>query len=279
MKIKTKSKKVNKAWLNDHVNDPYVKLAQKEGYRARAAYKLKEIDETLRLIQPGPGGGRPGFGAGRLEPVPAPPLRARDGARGAPGALNGTIIALDLLDGADRGRALPPGRLPRGRGAARSCEAAAGGPAGGRGGVGHGAQPVGHRVVRRGAHGAPGRTGGGIRAARTCSRTARWSARSSTAAATASWSSCSRTASGSSSRSSPRPRATSRPKPFWSASVSSRCLEAPRCECTPRIAPVCAGTFSQAELMAPLTCTRIVRHMPWFDRRKRHVTCRRAGLS
>jgi len=53
MKVQTKSKKVNKAWLNDHVNDPYVKLAQKEGYRARAAYKLKEIDETLGLIKPG----------------------------------------------------------------------------------------------------------------------------------------------------------------------------------------------------------------------------------
>ena len=53
MKLKTKSKKVNKTWLNDHVNDPYVKLAQKEGYRSRAAYKLKEIDETLRLIRPG----------------------------------------------------------------------------------------------------------------------------------------------------------------------------------------------------------------------------------
>ena len=47
MKIKTKSKKVNKAWLADHINDPYVKLAQREGYRARAAYKLKEIDEAL----------------------------------------------------------------------------------------------------------------------------------------------------------------------------------------------------------------------------------------
>ena len=53
MKVKTQSKKVNKAWLNDHVNDPYVKMAQKEGYRARAAYKLKEIDETLGLIRPG----------------------------------------------------------------------------------------------------------------------------------------------------------------------------------------------------------------------------------
>ena len=53
MKVRTQSKKVNKAWLNDHVNDPYVKLAQREGYRARAAYKLKEIDEALGLIRPG----------------------------------------------------------------------------------------------------------------------------------------------------------------------------------------------------------------------------------
>ncbi|HZY16630.1 MAG TPA: SAM-dependent methyltransferase, partial [Ramlibacter sp.] len=53
MKTRTKSSKVNKAWLNDHLNDPYVKLAQKEGYRARAAYKLKQIDEALGLIQPG----------------------------------------------------------------------------------------------------------------------------------------------------------------------------------------------------------------------------------
>ena len=53
MKVKTKSGKVNKAWLHDHINDPYVKQAQREGYRARAAYKLKEIDETLGLIKPG----------------------------------------------------------------------------------------------------------------------------------------------------------------------------------------------------------------------------------
>ena len=53
MKVKTQSKKVNKAWLNDHVNDTYVKLAKQEGYRARAAYKIKEIDDTLGLIKPG----------------------------------------------------------------------------------------------------------------------------------------------------------------------------------------------------------------------------------
>jgi 23S rRNA (uridine2552-2'-O)-methyltransferase len=53
MKTKTKSSKVNRAWINDHVNDPYVKQAQRDGYRARAAYKLQEIDEALGLIKPG----------------------------------------------------------------------------------------------------------------------------------------------------------------------------------------------------------------------------------
>ena len=53
LKVKTQSKKVNKSWLNDHVNDPYVKMAKKDGYRARAAYKLKEIDEVFGLVKPG----------------------------------------------------------------------------------------------------------------------------------------------------------------------------------------------------------------------------------
>ena len=53
MTARGKSKKLNKAWLHDHLTDPYVKLAQREGYRARAAYKLKEIDEQLHLLEPG----------------------------------------------------------------------------------------------------------------------------------------------------------------------------------------------------------------------------------
>lgn len=40
-------------WLKEHFDDHYVKLAQKEGYRSRACYKLLEIDERDRLIQPG----------------------------------------------------------------------------------------------------------------------------------------------------------------------------------------------------------------------------------
>jgi len=39
--------------MREHVNDPYVQLAQKEGYRARAAYKLLELDERDHLIKPG----------------------------------------------------------------------------------------------------------------------------------------------------------------------------------------------------------------------------------
>ncbi|WP_157315327.1 23S rRNA (uridine(2552)-2'-O)-methyltransferase RlmE [Chitinibacter sp. GC72] len=41
------------AWLHEHVNDQYVQMAKKEGYRARAAYKLLEIDEKDKLLKPG----------------------------------------------------------------------------------------------------------------------------------------------------------------------------------------------------------------------------------
>ena len=89
-----KGKKVNKAWLHDHINDPYVKQARKEGYRARAAFKLKEMDETLGLIKPGDCvvdlGSTPGawsqYVRRKLSPTGA-----------AVGALNGRIIGLDLL--------------------------------------------------------------------------------------------------------------------------------------------------------------------------------------
>lgn len=94
MKVKTKGKKVNKAWLNDHVNDPYVKLALKEGYRARAAYKLKEIDEALGLIKPGhlvvDLGSAPGAWSQYVRRKLSP-------AGAAVGALDGTILALDIL--------------------------------------------------------------------------------------------------------------------------------------------------------------------------------------
>jgi len=99
MKSAVKSSKVNRAWLNDHVNDPYVKLAQKDGYRARAAYKLKEIDEALHLIKPGDLvvdlGSAPGawsqYARRKLSP------KSATGGGAAVGALNGRIVALDIL--------------------------------------------------------------------------------------------------------------------------------------------------------------------------------------
>jgi 23S rRNA (uridine2552-2'-O)-methyltransferase len=99
MKIKTKSKKLNKAWLQDHLSDPYVKLALKEGYRARAAYKLKEIDESFQLIRPGQIvvdlGSAPGAWSQYLRRRFAPKSAGAGGA--AVGQLDGTIIALDIL--------------------------------------------------------------------------------------------------------------------------------------------------------------------------------------
>ena len=93
-KSDAKGSKVNKAWLHDHINDPYVKLAKREGYRARAAYKLKEIDENLGLVKPGhlvvDLGSTPGawsqYVRRKLSPTGA-----------AAGALNGQIVALDML--------------------------------------------------------------------------------------------------------------------------------------------------------------------------------------
>ena len=48
-----KASKTSKQWMREHVNDPYVQMAQKDGYRSRAAYKLLEIDERDHLIKPG----------------------------------------------------------------------------------------------------------------------------------------------------------------------------------------------------------------------------------
>jgi 23S rRNA (uridine2552-2'-O)-methyltransferase len=50
MATRTKS---SARWLNEHVNDPYVKQAQKDGYRSRSSYKLIQLNEKDRLIRPG----------------------------------------------------------------------------------------------------------------------------------------------------------------------------------------------------------------------------------
>lgn len=56
MVTRIENKKLSKsssAWMQEHIDDPYVKKAQKDGYRARAAYKLLEINEKTNLIRKG----------------------------------------------------------------------------------------------------------------------------------------------------------------------------------------------------------------------------------
>lgn len=83
MKLKPSSK----AWMHEHVNDEYVKRAQKEGYRARAAYKLLEIDDKDKLIKPGMTIVDLGATPGSWSQVVTQRLKG-----------NGRIIALDILD-------------------------------------------------------------------------------------------------------------------------------------------------------------------------------------
>ncbi len=83
MKLKPSSK----AWMHEHVNDEYVKRAQKEGYRARAAYKLIEIDDKDKLIKPGMTIVDLGATPGSWSQVATQRLKGQ-----------GRIIALDLLE-------------------------------------------------------------------------------------------------------------------------------------------------------------------------------------
>ncbi len=81
-----KPSKTSKQWMREHVNDPYVQLAQKEGYRSRAAYKLLEIDEKDHLLKPGMVVVDLGATPGGWSQVAARKV-----------GHNGKVIALDLL--------------------------------------------------------------------------------------------------------------------------------------------------------------------------------------
>ncbi len=82
-----KPTRTSKAWMMEHLNDPYVKLAQKEGYRARAAYKLMEIDDKDKLIRPGMTVVDLGSAPGSWSQVAVQRLKGQ-----------GKVIALDILD-------------------------------------------------------------------------------------------------------------------------------------------------------------------------------------
>jgi 23S rRNA (uridine2552-2'-O)-methyltransferase len=82
--------RTSKAWMQEHLNDEFVKRAQKEGYRARAAYKLIEIDDKDKLIKPGMTIVDLGSTPGSWSQVAVQRLKG-----------NGKVIALDILDMTD----------------------------------------------------------------------------------------------------------------------------------------------------------------------------------
>lgn len=82
-----KPSKTSKAWMQEHLNDEFVKRAQKEGYRARAAYKLLEIDDKDKLIKPGMTVVDLGSTPGSWSQVAVQRIKGQ-----------GRVIALDILD-------------------------------------------------------------------------------------------------------------------------------------------------------------------------------------
>jgi len=90
-----KKHRSNKAWLQEHVNDPYVKEAQRRGYRSRAAFKLIELDERDKLLRPGIAAVDLGAAPGSWSQV----LRERLGPKGRIVAVD--ILPMDPLAGVD----------------------------------------------------------------------------------------------------------------------------------------------------------------------------------
>ena len=81
-----KKHRFGKAWMHEHVTDPYVQAAQQKGYRSRAAFKLLELDERDHLLRPGMTAVDLGSAPGSWAQV----LHERLGAKA-------TIVAIDLL--------------------------------------------------------------------------------------------------------------------------------------------------------------------------------------
>ncbi|MBI2306440.1 MAG: RlmE family RNA methyltransferase [Rhodocyclales bacterium] len=79
--------KTSKAWLHEHVNDPYVQKAKAEGWRSRASFKLMEIDDRDKLIRPGDVVVDLGAAPGGWSQVAAERMKGK-----------GRVIALDLLE-------------------------------------------------------------------------------------------------------------------------------------------------------------------------------------
>jgi 23S rRNA (uridine2552-2'-O)-methyltransferase len=81
----------NRAWIQRHLTDPFVRAATKKGYRARSAFKLIEIDDRDRLLRSGMTVVDLGAAPGSWTQV------VRQRLTGADGHFRGRIVALDLL--------------------------------------------------------------------------------------------------------------------------------------------------------------------------------------
>jgi 23S rRNA (uridine2552-2'-O)-methyltransferase len=91
MPVGRKKHQSNRAWIQRHVTDPYVRAATRQGLRARSAFKLIEIDEREHLLRPGMTVIDLGAAPGSWTQV------VRQRLTGGDGRLHGRIIALDLL--------------------------------------------------------------------------------------------------------------------------------------------------------------------------------------
>ena len=92
VRVKTgKSRSLSsKLWLERQLNDPYVARARREGYRSRAAYKLIEIDDKVRVLKPGMRVVDLGAAPGGWSQVAAKRVGAQEG--------KGRVLAIDILD-------------------------------------------------------------------------------------------------------------------------------------------------------------------------------------
>ena len=81
----------NRAWIERHINDPFVKKSRAEGYRARSVYKLTELDDKEKLFKPGMTVVDLGSAPGSWTQI------VRERLSDSEGNLNGRIIAMDIL--------------------------------------------------------------------------------------------------------------------------------------------------------------------------------------
>lgn len=91
-RVKTARKRSvsSKRWLERQLNDPYVAMAKRDGYRSRAAYKLLEIDDKYRLFKPGQRVIDLGAAPGGWAQVAAKRVGSTEG--------RGWVVGIDLLD-------------------------------------------------------------------------------------------------------------------------------------------------------------------------------------